>query len=252
MTTGQRIREARLAVGLSQQALAHAISRFGDGRAVSRTTITQWETGNTRGIEAANLLKAAKALDVMPEWLQFGTGHMKPPRLNLEGLMPIACNAKPVPVLQQATAGNYREAMEHHAELTFIGIDQALAKTTSPHAFALEIKGDGMLPLFKPGDIVVVDPDIKPEPGEFVVARLQNNNAVVLRKYRPLDKENTGNERFELTPLNEDWPTMVIDNNNPGEIVGTLIEHRCRRRLVPTEESFHSTSLNKATNKITS
>lgn len=238
MSPGQRIKEARLAIGLSQHALAKAISQFGDGRSVSRTTITQWETGSTRGIEAANLLKAAKALDVTPEWLQFGTGHMKPPRLNLDGLLPITCNAKSVPLLQQASAGNYREAMEHHAELTFVGIDHALAKVTSPHAFALEVKGNSMAPLFKPGDIVIIDPDVKPKPGEFIVARLQKNNTIVLRKYRLLDKEIATTDQFELSALNEDWPTIVVDDNNPGEIIGTLIEHRCQRRLDP-DENYH-------------
>jgi SOS-response transcriptional repressor LexA len=241
MTPGQRIRSARLAIGMSQQALAEAIRLFGDGRPVSRTTITQWETGSTRGIEAANLLKAAKALNVTPEWLQFGTGHMQPPRLNLEGLLPVACNVLPIPILQQAQAGNYREVMEHHAEeLTIVGIDQELAKVTSPHAFALEIKGDSMAPLFKPGDIIVVDPDVKPKPGEFVVAKLQKDNAVVLRKYRPLDKNGTGAEKFELTAVNEDWPIIIVDNKNPGEILGTLIEHRCRRRLNAAAETYYS------------
>lgn len=237
MTPGQRIKSARIAIGMSQNALAKAISLFGDGRSVSRTTVTQWETGSTRGIEAANLLKAAKALNVSAEWLQFGTGQMKPPRFHLDGLSPIACNALPVPILQHAQASNYREVMERYIEeLTVIGIDEELAKVTSPHAFALEIKGDSMAPLFKPGDIVIIDPDVEPKPGEFVVAKLQKNNAVLLRKYRPLNK--TG--KFELSAMNEDWPAIVVDNKNPGDILGTLIEHRCRRRLGTTEETFHS------------
>jgi SOS-response transcriptional repressor LexA len=239
MTPGQRIKSVRLSIGMSQQALAKAISEFGDRRSVSRTTITQWETGSTRGIEAANLLKAAKALDVMPEWLQFGTGHMKPPRLNLEGLAPIACNALSVPILKHAQAGNHREVMEQqYAELSIIGIDQELAKVASPHAFALEIKGDSMAPLFKPGDIVIIDPDVKPKPGEYVVAKLQKNNVILLRKYRPLgNAKATNSEKFELSAINEDWPAITVDNKNPGEIVGTLIEHRCQRRIGLSEET---------------
>ncbi len=71
-TFGQRIRLSRLKKGLSQQALAEAISRFADQKKVARTTVTQWETNATKEIEAANLLKVAKILEVNPEWLRFG------------------------------------------------------------------------------------------------------------------------------------------------------------------------------------
>lgn len=30
--------------------------------------------------------------------------------------------------------------------------------------------------------------------------------------------------------LNEDWPTLAIDVDNPGHIVATMIEHRRYRR----------------------
>src|SRR5689334_14840262 len=99
MTPGKRIKKARAEAGLSQQELALALGKYGDGRTVSRTTIAQWESDSTRGIEAANLLKAARALDVTAEWLQFGTGTMKPVPLNLEGLLPVACDARSLPLL---------------------------------------------------------------------------------------------------------------------------------------------------------
>ncbi len=37
---------------------------------------------------------------------------------------------------------------------------------------------------------------------------------------------------IELVPLNEDWPTLTISTDNPGHIIGTLVEHRRYRRQV--------------------
>lgn len=226
MTPGQRIKQARLAAGLSQQALAVAIGQFGDRRIVSRTTVAQWETGSTRGIEAANLFKAAQVLNVAPEWLLFGTGHMQPRPVSLDGLLPVSCNDRVVPVLQNILVVG-REDMElDNNVLSYVGIDQELAKVTGPHVFALEIKENSMLPDFRPGDIVVVDPDISPQPGEIVAAKLHTGGVITLRKYRPIDAE-----VFELVALNEDWPKIVVDRENPAQILGTLVEHRCRRRV---------------------
>jgi hypothetical protein len=36
--------------------------------------------------------------------------------------------------------------------------------------------------------------------------------------------------QFELLSLNEDWGNMILTEKN-SEIIGTLIEHRCKRRL---------------------
>lgn len=41
----------------------------------------------------------------------------------------------------------------------------------SEYTFALRIEGDSMEPDFKAGDIIIVDPEVEPTPGEFVVAR---------------------------------------------------------------------------------
>lgn len=228
MTLGKRIKKARLMAGFNQQALATAISQFGDGRTVTRTAVVQWESETTRAIEAANLLKAAKVLNVTPEWLQFGTGHMRPTPAHLDGLLPIICNQRSLPIVDDASIERDKEDMEFDNIRSYIGIDQELANVTSPNTFALEIKGDSMAPEFKAGDIVIIDPDVKPQPGEVIVAKLQTEGTVTLRKYRPIGNDN---EIFELIALNVDWPNILVNSENPAQIIGTLVEHRCRRRI---------------------
>ena len=60
---------------------------------------------------------------------------------------------------------------------------------------------------FRPGDIVILDPDRKIEPGDFVVVAYSEDAPAVLRKYRLRGKDQDGREVAEFVPLNEDYPT---------------------------------------------
>jgi SOS-response transcriptional repressor LexA len=229
-TFAQRIKQARLEAGLSQEALAEAMSQLIDKKKISRTAITQWESSKTKGIEAANLLKATKVLNIMPDWLQFGRGSMRP--LHLLGNRTL--NACFVPLLSYTQAVN---PMEKDKEIiSILGLDEYLAKVASPRCFALVIKDSSMVPAFSISDIIIIDPHIQPYPGEFVAARLANSDCVLFRKYRPLLHNNS--YQFELIALNEDWSNIIVNNPQEGEIIGTLIEHRCRRRMQNSEEIF--------------
>ena len=64
-TLGQRIRQAREAAGLTQEQL-------GRSAGVTRSAISQWETGTVDSVEAATLNRAARALGVSIDWLLSG------------------------------------------------------------------------------------------------------------------------------------------------------------------------------------
>ena len=99
-----------------------------------------------------------------------------------------------------------------------------------PHAFALVIEGDSMTPEFRPGDKVIIDPTVAPRPGEYVVAKRHKDQRATFKKYRLRGQDSRGRDMIELVPLNLDWPTLVIDADNPGAIIGTMVEHRRYRR----------------------
>lgn len=94
-------------------------------------------------------------------------------------------------------------------------------------AFALEVKGDSMLPMFKEGDKILVDPAVAPGPGDYVVA--SEGDTVTFRKYRAVGKNESGQAIFELIPLNDDYATVRSDDSEV-EVIGTMIEHRIYRR----------------------
>ena len=100
----------------------------------------------------------------------------------------------------------------------------------SERAFALVVEGESMIDEFYPGDIVIVDPEVAPRPGDYVVAKMAAEEAVMFRKYRPRGMDKGGKPMVELAPLNEDYPATVIDSTSPGLIIGTMVEHRKFRR----------------------
>lgn len=72
MNIGERIKQERLKLKLSQQQLADCIASKLRGP-LSRVSISQWETGDTKGgIKPENLVFAAECLNVTEKWLVTG------------------------------------------------------------------------------------------------------------------------------------------------------------------------------------
>lgn len=69
---GKRIREARLALGVSQAGLCELFCSLSGKKTISRTAIAQWETGKIKEIEGDNLLRVSFVLGVSPEWIVYG------------------------------------------------------------------------------------------------------------------------------------------------------------------------------------
>lgn len=97
------------------------------------------------------------------------------------------------------------------------------------------VKGRSMQPQFNEGDIVVVDPTIRPIPGDFVVSTREcgfsGEIEGTLKKYRPTGYDENGNEIFDLVPLNPDFPILKSDRDK-CKVFGVVVEHRIsfRRR----------------------
>lgn len=219
-TVAERLRFAREQRGWTQSQLAAASDVF-------QGTIGNIESGarQSRG----SLPKIAKALGVSHDWLADGEGEMVPVggRVEASNVTPAPIGTRPVPLISYVQAGYWTEATDPATVgdgFEYLLTDQEL----SGSAFALQIEGDSMLPQFKPGDRVIVDPEICPQPGDFVVA-MNGGHEATFKKYRPRSLDASGNVVFELVPLNEDFAPMRSDQT-PIRIVGTMMEHRQYRR----------------------
>lgn len=103
-----------------------------------------------------------------------------------------------------------------------------IGNTIPENAFALEIGDSSMFPEFQERDHVIIDPDLEPKPGDFILAKT-NENETLFRKYRPRSTGSEGNIVFQLVPLNEDYPSLQSDISTVI-IIGTMLEHRRYRK----------------------
>lgn len=195
--------------------------QLGDRIGANKASISQWENC-VYTPDAKNLSALAKALSVSVFWLMDGKGD--PAGQNLEIAPP---DIHRIPVISYVQAGVWTETSEireYDGNLVYITTDLELGE----RAFAIELKGHSMEPEFVEGDIVLIDPDEHPHPGDFVVAK-NGEEAATFKKYRPRGVGEDGQEVFELVPLNDDFPTMRSDRQHI-HIIGTMVEHRRRRK----------------------
>ena len=226
MHISDRILSRRTALGLSKTALAKAIG-------ISGVSVGKWESGLNQP-KGRYLNDLAAALGVSVDWLLTGkeegtTGVAESPFPGYRNVEPAEIpRGSRVPILSYVQAGNWREmceqatAFDGNVEYVTASVD------IGPCGFGLWLRGNSMTPQFNEGDLVIVDPDEQPRPGDFVVAKNGSDEAT-FKKYRPRGIDEHGQEVFELVPLNDDYPPMYSDRQHI-EIIGVMVEHRIFRK----------------------
>lgn len=142
-------------------------------------------------------------------------------------LIPVPAGETRVPVISYVQAGAWTETCDrrlHDGATEYIQTDIDLGKMS----FALEVRGDSMKPDILEGDVVIVDPDVQPVPGDYVVAKNGSHEATI-KRYRPRGTNEAGEEYFELVPANPDYPSIRSDHAQVM-IIGVVMERRVRRR----------------------
>ncbi len=218
MNLSDRIREAIQHSGKSQAQIATDTGK-------SPGAVSQWLDGSTKSLRADTAAALERATGYSAAWLVTGKGTKI--AINVPNIEPAPVGGKAIPLISYVQAGVWTDVVDNYqpgAADEFLLTDLEL----SGNAFALEIKGDSMLPEFKPGDRVIIDPTISPQPGDYVVAKNGDDEAT-FKKFRPRSVNEHGDTVFELVPLNEDYPSMRSDIT-PIRIVGTMVEHRKYRK----------------------
>lgn len=190
---------------------------------IKAPSVVQWESDKTN-LSGENLLNAAKLFGVTPDYILYGGEIEQSAAPNMEMAQP---DTHRIPVISYVQAGVWtapNEIRECDGNMAYITTDLELGT----RAFAIVIRGNSMEPEFTEGDLVLIDPDEPLHPGDFVVAKNGEEEAT-FKKYRPRGYSEDGKEIFELAPLNDDYATMRSDRQ-PIQIIGTMVEHRRRRR----------------------
>lgn len=116
-----------------------------------------------------------------------------------------AALAQRVPVIAYAQAGD-KDYFDDAGYPTGTGWDEVLfPRIGDPHAYALEISGDSMAPVYRDGDIIVVSPGSSIRRGDRVVVRTRDGEFLAKELLRQSAR------RVELVSLTTSQPDRVLD-----------------------------------------
>jgi len=204
---GNRIKYARETAGLTAAGLAGQLDTL-------EQTIDDWESGFP--IPRDKLTKLADALEVSAHWILTGRGE--PDQSARESGLSI-------PVIDYIAAGAWGDVNDAYPA----GEGERYIYTERNHgvrSFALEIQGRSMEPQFLEGDVIIIDPEIEAQPGDFVVAKRENDETATFKKFVHKGFDDQGEPIISLESLNPVHPDLAMDSRFPGRIVGPMVEHR--------------------------
>ncbi|KGT90982.1 LexA family transcriptional regulator [Enterobacter cancerogenus] len=205
-SAGERIRSRRKALKLTQLVVASGIG-------VSHVAVSQWEKDETvpRG---ENLLRLAELLQCTAAWIIDGEGEVFTAPLNVSDV-----SALPLITLAQAVAWMQEQRLLIQQQaIRFLYSDSRLSES----ALAITLEDNAMQPDYRPGDTLIFDPAVDPQPGDVVLAHI--NGVAQVRIYR-LMAEQHDEQIFSLRPLNDDFPAQT-SSEKKIELIGTMMEMR--------------------------
>lgn len=208
MTIGERIKELRERLGMSQVDFATKIN-------VSKQSLYKYENNIITNIPSDKIEAAAKIGNVSPSYLMGWENNISPINNGTkEKKRGVTIN-----VLGRVAAGIPIEAVEDIIDTE--EISESLASTGE--FFGLLIDGDSMEPDIHKGDTVIVRQQNDAESGEIVIAMVNGGDATCKRliKYA---------EGISLVSLNNNYAPMFFSNKDvaekPVRIIGKVVESR--------------------------
>ena len=214
---GNRITKSRKAVGITIKELSARIGTLSAAR------ISNWEQGTrSPGPVEAKLL--AGELHVSASYILCLTDSP-------EGELSLTHGggARFIPVIAMQEAHRAKEMMQSNVEqsLSFDAREKSVVVDpfNKSHAnaclFAVTVEDTSMQPEFNPSDLVVVDAERVPNPGDYVLAYFPMKKQTVLRKYGEAE-----GCLFQLLASNELWATVNVKSGDEAVVCGVVVEHR--------------------------
>jgi SOS-response transcriptional repressor LexA len=124
-----------------------------------------------------------------------------------------------VPIISWVAAGRWQDAYDPFQPGD---ADEWIASDIKgENIFALRVKGDSMEPEFTEGDIIVVNPHVQANSGDYVVVKNDEGGATLkqFKQYRKIEV---------LHPLNPKYPDIELSEKQQYVIVGRVVEKKKR------------------------
>lgn len=203
---GKRLRAARMRVGLSQTEVAMRLGK-------AKQSVSHWERGEWAP-EMATLIQLAEVLGVSTATLTDGVEGEAEGATATRRRLSVTSSVIPLfgmevasVVLRKTYEGDEPEPDKFIGTLTKHG----------PHAVGVTICNKANAPRFTTGDVVTIDPDVDPEPGQYVLAWV--TDSTVFGRFTPGAKGSKGTVSF----TNRHYPDVQMGRQD--KILGTMREH---------------------------
>jgi len=165
------------------------------------------------------LLTYARKLGIDPKDLLFTAYHQKAPSEFKEYFEKKVIREAPpaynkIPLLTWVQAGGFGSGSDQYP---YPGAAEEYVETDlqGKYLFALKVGGDSMEPLFFEEEVLIIDPECQPQPGDYVIIRKDNEDEATfkqLKKYRGV---------WVLHPLNPKYED--IEMTKEMRFVGKVI-----------------------------
>jgi len=127
--------------------------------------------------------------------------------------------SKRIPMISWTQAGSWQQI----SDTSQYGDDGEYVETDAKGVFALRVRGESMETEFHEGDIIIINPHLKPEHNDYVVVSNEQGEATFkqLKKY--------GKTRV-LHPLNPKYDDIELSREIEYRIIGVVVEKKKRYR----------------------
>lgn len=185
----------------------------------SQGAVTQWLSGDTKELKSDSAAGIQALTGFSAVWLATGKGPRMAADVTNVAIGPNIGGS--VPVLSSVQAGDFKEFVDN-----FHGADGSveMISTSAPvnrYTFAVRVVGDSMEPEFHAGMVLIVEPELDPLPGDFVIAK----NGSEETTFKQLIKDGAD---WYLKPLNERYPLKKMDKDICVVGVVRAVERRYR------------------------
>lgn len=191
MNMGERIRQLRIANGLTQEELGKYIG-------VQKAAIRKYEKGEVKNMKRSSIQILSNLFKVSPSYLMC---------INEEDNLKEEVQTATIPLIS-----DYIDSLETSINKFFVknvSINEALPEKT----FALQINDNSMLPLLGIGDIAIITEKFNFESGQTCL--ILTNDIVMIRKVIKTEED------YELQAMNPYYP---IERTNELKIYGKVIK----------------------------
>lgn len=213
MAIADNIKRLRLKRDWTQEHLADLVG-------VTRSTVTQWETGWSQPrMGAVEKLAAAFGVSVAD---MVDDGQRELPR---GAILPRKSKAAYAPLLGRVHAGDPQDP--DVVDGPMVELPESIAEA-HPRAYFLEVEGDCMDRVYPEGCLILVDPDREPQNGSISAVSIDGADYVMRRLLRTSNTMVLAPESFN--PEHEDI-VITAASGKTVELAGTVVWYQPSREM---------------------